>query len=150
MGGTMPLEALAADTDAVADGQAIALDKIEELVLGIDDDGARLFLGVLVDFLPVELPWHFFDRDARQLVARIGHSAVVVGEDLPANGAATGDGRGQRQCGNYCKRLHAHEMIRSPAQRSAARVDRFLAIIHAGICFACQAHDAYMRGLTRW
>ena len=35
-----PAEALPADADAIADGAAAALDRVEEVILSIDDDGA--------------------------------------------------------------------------------------------------------------
>src|SRR5215213_9860403 len=38
-----PAEALPADADAIADGAAAALDQVEEMILRIDDDGARRF-----------------------------------------------------------------------------------------------------------
>jgi hypothetical protein len=36
-----PAEAFAADADPVANGLAVVLHKIEEVIAGVDDDGAR-------------------------------------------------------------------------------------------------------------
>ena len=41
----LPLEAVAADADAVADGAVAALHEVEEALLGVDDDGAGRLVG---------------------------------------------------------------------------------------------------------
>src|SRR5690606_405813 len=66
-----PAKAFAPHADAVAHGLAILHDEVEELLLGIDNDGAGLLSGLVGDDLPPEFAWHLFDRDARQLIARI-------------------------------------------------------------------------------
>src|SRR6516225_6970023 len=46
-----PLEAVAADADAVAKRPAVGLDEVEEAVLGVDDDRARRFRAAEEHFL---------------------------------------------------------------------------------------------------
>src|SRR5690606_30762268 len=91
----LPLEAFTADTDAVAHGAALGHDEIEELRLRIDDDGARLFPGLVAHDLAVVLLRHLADRYAGQGIAHIAAGAVIGG-DKAARGAA-GERAGEPQ-----------------------------------------------------
>ena len=66
-----PGKAFAADADAVTDRLTALAHQIEELVLGIDNDGAGLFAGrVLHDLTQIALV-HPLDRNGGQLIAVI-------------------------------------------------------------------------------
>src|SRR5262245_16185830 len=49
-----PLKAIAADSDAVPHGDAVAHDEIEEAIVRVDDDRARRLFGAVVHRLPAQ------------------------------------------------------------------------------------------------
>src|SRR5262249_31673154 len=61
---SLPLKAVASDTDAVADRPVVSLHKVEVTIGGIDDDGARRFIGSIEHPLPSK-------RGGQLLLARI-------------------------------------------------------------------------------
>src|SRR5690606_34558656 len=89
-----PAKAFAPHADAVAHGLAILHDEVEELLLGIDNDGAGLLSGLVGDDLPPEFAWHLFDRDARQLIARIGKGSVFRRKEACGSIAAAARDKG--------------------------------------------------------
>ena len=68
---SLPLEAFAADADAVADRPVVSLNEVEIAIGGIDDDRPRRLVGPVEDRLPLI-------RRRQSLVARIRHDAGLI------------------------------------------------------------------------
>jgi hypothetical protein len=88
--GAGPFEAGLADADAVAPRLAIVHDEIEEAVVGIDDDGAGPFLGLILDHLRQELR-----LDA---TANGGHARIDRRDRLGAGARRTARGANRPRC----------------------------------------------------
>src|SRR5690606_11038146 len=96
----LPLKAFTANPDAVAHRAALGHDEIEELGLGIDDDGARLFFRIVSNDLTVKLSRNLADRDRWQRVAKIPPRTIVGGKDVHAVACAAGKRSCQTKRGN--------------------------------------------------
>src|SRR5690606_17018846 len=73
---TGPLEALAAETDAVADRAAERQHDVEEVVAGIDNDRAGTLAGRIGDDLAMIARVDLLVRNRRNVVAAIGHRRI--------------------------------------------------------------------------
>ncbi len=71
-----------ANADAVTNCAVAGQDIIKETLTRIDDDRARPFVILEFDDLTTELLVHTIDRDGGQRIARVGHRAVNIVEDL--------------------------------------------------------------------
>ena len=71
-----PQEALTADVRAIARGIAVAFDAVDEIVLGIDDDGADRFAAVVFHGLAIILRVDLADVGRRNREFLVGHRPI--------------------------------------------------------------------------
>ena len=101
VGHTCPLEARAADSDAVAQRGVFAVDVIEVALGRRDDDGADRFGAVVCDLLHLEFRRHFFDWHRWHRYAAIGDACIMQRNVSWHRGLCDTRGRAGKSCARH-------------------------------------------------
>ena len=97
------------------------------LGVGVDDDRARLLVGLVLDDLALILPRQLRQRHGRKLIAGIAHRSIIVGEDASAKiGGAAGKAEAGAERSERLQILSDSSRCRSQGRGPALLRSRFI------------------------